>query len=183
MVKAVIWDVGGVLLTDPEYIGFWQDKGRELRTAFGDGSISIEEMVEQGAKLLGTTEDEFLQEYKKAYCAVERMPTIKLFKQVKLDQYIFSDTNPIHGPYIKEVGANIFSRAKGVFFSYETGLRKNSPENFVKILKKIDLRGEEVLFIDNKEKIVDRAKQAGLQTHHYTSYNELKKELDSLGLL
>lgn len=181
--KAIIWDIGGVLLTDPQYIDFWQDKGRELRTAFGDGSISIEEMVRQGSKLLGITEEDFLSGYRKAYCNVERMETIDLFNRVRVDKYILSDTNPIHGPHIKEVGADIFSEAKAVFLSYETGLRKNSTENFIKVLEKVGLPGDEVLFIDNKEKIIDRAKEAGLQTHHYTSYEELEKELQSLGVL
>jgi hypothetical protein len=41
MIKAVLWDVGGVLLTDPLLADFWKyaEGSKELRTKFGEVKV------------------------------------------------------------------------------------------------------------------------------------------------
>ncbi len=176
MIKALIWDIGGVLIEDPKYKEFWKGipESEELRIKFGMREIDTEEFIRQGANLINLSEKEFLEEYKKAYWTGERnINVIRIFQNNKLRNYIFSDTNPIHLQYLEKIGKDLFERAEKIF----TDKRKKYSNSYKEILKIIKLKPEEVLFIDNKEKYIQLAREQKINGIVYKNNLQLKEEL------
>ena len=181
MIKALIWDIGGVLIEDPKYKEFWKGipESEELRIKFGMREIDTDEFIRQGANLMNLTEKEFLEEYKKAYWTGERnVNAIRIFQNNSLRNFIFSDTNPIHLQYLEKIGTDLFERAEKIF----TDKRKKYSKSYVEILKIIKLKPEEVIFIDNKEKYIQLAREQNMNAIHYKNNLQLKKELLKFGL-
>ena len=181
MIKALIWDIGGVLIEDPKYKEFWKEipESEELRIKFGMRKIDTKEFIRQGANLMNVTQKEFLEEYKKAYWTGERnINAIRIFMKNKLKNYIFSDTNPIHLQYLEKIGKDLFEKAEKIF----TDKRKKYSNSYKEILKIIKLKPEEVIFIDNKEKYIELARKQGINSILYKNNFQLKKELSEFGL-
>ncbi len=185
MIKAVIWDIGGVILTDPKVGDFWKNKedSKELRKKFGSNKISIDDFVSEGSKLLGMNEKDFLDSYKKAYFSIEPIQEVlEIYENMKTDKYILSDTNPLHLEFIKKNYASIFNQSKKNYFSPELGLRKDDRKIFEYLIENLKLPPEEVLFIDNKKRIVDLAKETGLNVIHFTNAEKLKEDLEKYNI-
>lgn len=186
MIKAVLWDIGGVLLTDPLLADFWKNaKGsKDLRTKFGEGKLSIEEFVSQGSELLGISSEEYRKAYSAIYCAVTKLPdSVSLIDEINISQYILSDTNPIHGEFIKKEYSSLFSKFTKVYLSYEIGMRKNSSAVFDYVVNDIGIKPQEILFIDNKQKLLDYAKELGYQTFLFEDAVSLKEYLSNNNLI
>ncbi|MBI2020686.1 HAD-IA family hydrolase [Candidatus Daviesbacteria bacterium] len=62
-------------------------------------------------------------------------------------------------------------------YSYEVGFAKPSKKIFKLILKKLRVKPQECLFIDDDTKNISTAKKLGIKTIHFTSSVELKKKL------
>ncbi|MCX6742116.1 MAG: HAD-IA family hydrolase [Candidatus Pacearchaeota archaeon] len=185
MIKAIIWDIGGVL---GEYIGncnFWKnvkEEARELRDKFGSSKMSAEEFIEKGSKLLNMNKEDFLKGYKD-YTAIRlNEPAIKIYKKIKIDKYILSDVSPLFRADRAEFFKGVCELAKETFWSTDIKMRKSSIEAFKFVLKKINRKPEEVLFIDDVKELTDRAKSLGINTIHYQNPEQLKLELKDFGI-
>lgn len=181
MIKGLIWDIGGVLIEDPKHREFWKEipKSEELRIKFGMRKINTKEFIKQGSNLMDLSQREFLEKYKKAYWSGKRnINAIRIFKHNKLKNYIFSDTNPIHLQYLNKIGKDVFEKAEEIF----TDKRKKYSKSYMELLKIINLKPEEVIFIDNKEKHIQLARKQGLNSILYKNNFQLKKQLKEYGL-
>lgn len=70
-----------------------------------------------------------------------------------------------------------------VFFpSHEVGMRKPDPGLFRLVLGKLNVKPEEVVFVDDMEENAEAARALGIRTIHYRSADEFKKELKLLGV-
>lgn len=58
--------------------------------------------------------------------------------------------------------ADFLTNSKNIFVSYELGLLKPNPEIYKKVLQKLNVTPEEVVFIDDKPRNVDTAKSLGI---------------------
>lgn len=70
-----------------------------------------------------------------------------------------------------------------VLYSYEVSFSKPDKNIFFLMLKKLNVKPEECLFIDDYIKNIESAKQLGIETIHFTSPDKLKKQLRELKLL
>jgi putative hydrolase of the HAD superfamily len=164
-IKGIIFDIGGVLLDDPQFSTFWQGKeeSKKLRDQFGTGKISIPDFITQGRTMLGLTETNFTTQYNSAYSGMNKIEEVcMIFNQITIDKFIFSDTNPIHFNYCIEKYSDIFNQATKMFLSYEIGLRKDDKESYDYLLKNITHKPEELLFIDNKSEYIEKAASFGI---------------------
>jgi len=66
--------------------------------------------------------------------------------------------------------------------SFDEKVRKNNPEIYIKALKKLRVRPEECVFIDDKEKNTKTADMLGMKTIIFTSPEQCESELKKLGL-
>jgi len=181
MIKAIIWDVGGVLIDDPEYKEFWKGVlgSENLRISFGQGLIDTKEFIYQGAKLTNLSQKEFLKKYKMAYWKGKRnLELIKLFKNNGLKNYIFSDTNPIHLQYLEKIGQDLFKNAEKIFVNK----RKKYSESYIEVLKIIKLNAREIIFVDNKREYVKLARKQGINSILYKNNFQLKQSFKKYGL-
>jgi FMN phosphatase YigB (HAD superfamily) len=186
MIKAVVWDIGGVLFEDPDVGNFWGDTSgsKELRKEFGSGQISKEEFIKKGAKCLNIDEKSFMKKYQKTYLCPKKQikESLEVYKKMKTDKYILSDTNPIFAEGTNDNEKEIYPFAKRVFLSHEIKLRKSDIQTFKFIIKEIGLNPNEILFIDNKEEYIRDAESLGIVGIHYQNPSKLKSDLKKLGI-
>ena len=183
MIEAIVWDIGGVLIEDVNIDKLWKNsrKSIQIRNEFGEGKLNTKQFISKGSKLLKKSKKQFISNYKKIYSSFNKINnTIKIYKNIKLDRYIFSDTNPIREYLIKEKTRDIFNLAKKVFLSHKIKMRKGNIKSYKYIIKKIGLEPEKILFIDNSEKNILLAKKAGINAILYTNSEKLKKDLNRL---
>lgn len=67
-----------------------------------------------------------------------------------------------------------------IFAANDLGISKKDPKGYLVIAGKLNVKLEQILFIDDGEKNIEAAKQAGLQTIHYSSNEKLFEELRKL---
>ncbi len=187
MIKAVVWDIGGVLFKDPKVGNFWGDASgsKELRKEFGSGQISKEEFIKKGARFLKIDEKTFIKRYKETYLCPKKQikESLEIYKKMKTDKYILSDTNPIFAEGTKDNEKEIYPFAKKVFLSHEIKLRKSDLQTFKFIIKEIGLNPREILFIDNNLEHAKAAKSLGMNSIHYQNPEQLKSDLKRFGAL
>lgn len=184
-IKAVVFDIGGVLLENP-YIGeFWKNKpgSKKLRGEFGTGKISNSEFIEKASNMLKIPKNKFIEEYGKAYFPVRKIkPVFELYKKLKLKKVLFSDTNPLCLEFIKKKYQDIFRLADQIFMSSQIGVRKNQEKSYIYLIKSLKLTPYEILLIDDRKEVLNLAKKQGIITILYKNPNQLKKDIEELGI-
>ncbi len=179
-IEAIVWDIGGVLIENPDIENFWKGdiESKELREQFGAGKISINQFVSKSAKMLDMSKLKFLRECKKIYFSIKIIEEVfDIYQRIQINQYILSDTNPIHAKYIQANFKQIFRLSKGVFLSNKIKRRKSDIETFEFLIKKIRLKPEQILFIDDTKKHIEKAKSLGINTIYYQNPQQLLEEL------
>jgi len=181
MIKAIVWDIGGVLVEDPKFKEFWKNKSgsKELRDNFGSGNLPLTDFIKECSKLLGMSSEEFINKYNGAYLSLKLISgSFNIFKKFKGINYLFADTNPVHIKYIKEKFPELFANCNKAFLSTDIGYRKSNPETLKFILSKINAKPEEILLIDNNIDIIQKAKKLKIKTIHYNPSINLMNEID-----
>ena len=74
---------------------------------------------------------------------------------------------------------NLFTKK---YFSHELKMRKPNFKFFKYVLGDLNIVPSECIFIDDKPKNVDAAKECGMNGIVFSSVNQLKKELASFGI-
>ena len=78
---------------------------------------------------------------------------------------------------------DFFNLFDDIIVSGEVGTMKPDREIFEVTLRKLDLRAEECLFIDDHQPNVDAAAALGFRTIHFQSPQQLEQELRALRVL
>jgi len=185
MIKAIIWDVGGVIgdyLSSPD--SFWRDipGSKQLRDEFGSSKMSTKEFIKKGMKMLDLNKKDFLKGYNTYVSVKLNKDVVKILKQIKIDQYILSDVSPLAYKQRLIDFKDILKLMKDVFWSTELKMRKSSIKTFQVVIKKIRKRPEEVVYIDDVEEHLERAKSLGINTILYKNPKQIKEALENLGV-
>lgn len=67
-------------------------------------------------------------------------------------------------------------------WSYELGIAKPDPQIYIHTLEKLGAKAEETLFLDDRQVNIDAARGLGIISLLFTDVDDLRSELDSLGL-
>ncbi len=104
---------------------------------------------------------------------------LKKLKIMGIDLYLFSNSSfeTIEHAYIKFRLNKYF---KDAFFSHKMGVAKPSKESFDFLINKTELLPENSLFIDDKEKNINVAKELGFNTYLFKNKDDFKKILGKL---
>lgn len=198
MIKAVVFDIGGVILdldmevckqafktrigfeTIDDYIdtycqkGFWGD----LESGKIDGGEFLSRCVECSRQ--GTTEADVLACFRDFLIGVDPAK-IAFLKELSKEYplYVLSNNNPVAMVYIRDFfrkeGADMDKIFTRMFLSYEMKTMKPSREIFEMAADGIGLPAEEVLFVDDSSRNIDVAASVGFKTLLYDPFTNLCK--------
>ena len=96
--------------------------------------------------------------------------------------FIISDTNILHYEYISE-RFPVIHKFEEHILSYQIGVRKPHPLIFKAALKRANCIAKRAIFIDDKPKNVEGARELGITGIIHTSVDETRRELEKLGVL
>jgi putative hydrolase of the HAD superfamily len=201
MIKAIVFDFGGVILQHridlipfilkqlfPQSLEEANRAWNEHKIALNKGTISSKDMLLQIKKETNATKDveELLQMWGDIYEREAKDVNFallelidKLRKQYKV--YLFTDTIDVHDAINRN--KRIDERFSAVYKSFEEGISKlEGKKAFYYLLKKINLKPEECVYIDDLDFNIESAKQVGIKTILYRNNNQLKLELKKLGV-
>jgi len=195
MIKAIIFDSGGVMV---KYSGKVLRKNLSMHlnvnreklwkayktviSEFVRGKISEREFWKRVAKQIGITISQnkwknFLEnEFRDWAVTDEKMKELAV--SLKMAGYkiaLLSNTIKPHVRYAKKRGWYKIFPIK--VFSCEVGFEKPDREIYLLILKKLKVKPEEAIFIDNRKTYVNGARKLGIKTILFKNINQLKKDL------
>ncbi len=198
MIKAIIFDLGGVLFTNGtkrfiEIIAKEHnlDKERtknvmegEIGSLYRVGKITRDEFWQRLLKELeihadiDTLEEEWISGYK--LIEGTRDLVAELSKKYKV--YFLSDNVKERVEKINKKYSFLDWFEDGVF-SHEVGIRKPNPGIYKVTLKKAGVKAEEAVFIDDKAQFLTPAKEMGMLTFLFDTPEKLREDLWNNDLL
>ena len=196
MVKAIAFDIGGVLIEldlDRCIHAFRDILGFERITELLDPSHQKGIYGEMEAGRLGADHfRELILAESRPGCTkadVDRamaallvgMPeaTVRVVKdlQTRYPLYLLSNNNPISMArtyaIFRENGIEPKTAFKGEFISWEMQLMKPSQACYREVIRRIGLPAREILFVDDNANNVEAAREAGLQARYYIPGSDL----------
>lgn len=200
MIKAIIFDLGGVILKHRfDLIGyilsqmfaiskeqgdkFWSEYRIKLLTGEFSSKQFLQEIKDKTK--IEISLDELSKMWKQLYIANAEIDwaLLDFIKQLrkKYKVYLLTDTVDIHDEYNKK--RKIYEQFDKVFKSYEEKMSKaEGKQIFLNILRKIHLTTSECIFIDDLEEYVIAAEKAGIKGIVFKNLPQLKEELHHLGI-
>lgn len=196
MIKALMFDLGGVLLDiDMEKCGeVFREKAGFLdidryidtfhqKGFWGDieiGRIGLEEFINRCIEhsAPGTTRDVVFECFR-SFIGEVPAEKVELIRELsgKYGLYMLSNTNPMACAIFEEVFPKTgfsFSMFRKCFFSFELKMVKPGREIYEHALKEIGLAPDEILFIDDSCINVNAASQLGIRTLLYDVETSLR---------
>jgi putative hydrolase of the HAD superfamily len=197
-IKAVIFDLGNVLVNyDIEKAAkrFSDASGLSTREiwrrfflsrfeqAYTRGEISTREFHRIACKTLGTSISYSTFQHYWNDIFWENPGMDKLLTRIKKHYplYLISNTNELHFTHIQKQ-FKILRHFKRVFPSHEVGARKPTLKIYRRVLRKIGLRPEETIFIDDMKSFIDGARKSGMHAIHFKGRPALIKTLRKLDI-
>ncbi len=192
-----MFDIGGVLFdenlsvqyenfakkinVDPELFTKTKNKYSGI---FKTGHISVDKLMKKLSKELNVNKDELFSKHIEMY----RRKTlhkdmfslvIKLKQNYKLA--ILSNTNKLHTKINNEY-QDLFDHFDRIFLSWEMKVAKPDVRAYRYVLKKLKIKPNECVFIDDKEENITSANSIGINGIVFKDYNLLVKELEKLNV-
>lgn len=196
MIRNVIFDLGGVLLT-PEWdkhfqrLGFAGEQKERIQKAtirhpdwiLLDKGISEEIVLKKMTEYDPGMELE-IQIFMKSFRGVIRRRDytekwIESLKKAGLGVYVLSNFCRKAAEDNSEQ-MEFLSQADGVVLSYETGLVKPQKEIYQHLLRTYGLRAEECVFIDDRRDNIEGGEREGIKGILFTSRKQASAELQLL---
>jgi len=111
------------------------------------------------------------------------LKTVDLIHKLKKNNYnliILSNNNEPTVELIRNKYKYIIDLFNKTYFSNELNLIKPDKEIFKYVIKELDIKPKEIIFIDDKEENIKSAENLGIRSILYSSTEELIKELNKL---
>lgn len=210
MDKIIIFDWGGVILKEyPEhycdqdaiietikkfnnnltdndayqlYLDTLKDENNRIISIFNDYESKYKwyERIHNNGKL-NTTYEEFINEFTYNYNKIDKYEEVVNYIYTLKDKtnlVLFSDLIfACFSALENTINLNIFDK---IFLSYEEGYVKSNIEAFINVEKKLNIKAENILFIDNNENNINNAKKRGWNTCLASGYelDKIKNTVD-----
>ena len=186
-IKNIIFDLGGVLLNLNlnacikafHALGFKQNImdreqifSHKIFSRFQNGDLNVEEFYSHLREIIGNpnVSDEKLKEaWNKMVEDIPAQNVAVLQKlKVNFNIYLFSNTNPIHvdkieNEFYQTYGFSFASLFTKVYYSHEIFNSKPRVSSYLKVVKDAGINASETLFVDDLEKNIIGAQNAGLK--------------------
>lgn len=194
MIKAIIFDFGGVFSTDIDIREFWQNNSEKLGVNLEEanklsksiwdearlGKIDSTLFWERLGGLTKMSADEFKQYFLQAGEFREEMHKYvreNLFGKYKL-AILSNQIESWLEPILKEKKFDeIFDV---IVTSYNSGLAKPDPEIYKKVVEFLDVKPEECIYVEDRQKNLEPAKTLGMGVIEYKNYGLFVTDLNQL---
>ena len=198
-IEALLFDLGRVIvdfdmaacesalasrsgLDREDFLSVLWDSGSIRR--YERGELSTEEFYQflsrNGALKLGY--EEFRQVWSDVFDPIPVLPSALLSGLARrYTMALISNTNEAHADHIRR-NYDVFGCFTHHILSYEVGVLKPDPKIFEEAIGLTGHPPEEVLFIDDREENVVAGAALGLQVHRFSSYSELGRVFEELGV-
>jgi len=200
MIKAVIFDFGGVILNMKPLLVqtkkiFQISDGHKLWETINTeavplckGKITLLQCFRNVGKKLKkkvsyeNLNDLWIRDYEKFTSVDKNMKKLIALLKKNYKLAIVSNTIKEHTKVNKRLGRfdKLFD---AVILSHEVGLTKAGKEIFLLATKNLNVKPKECIFIDDTERFLRVAGSLGIKTVHFKSPAQLRKDLKSLGLI
>jgi epoxide hydrolase-like predicted phosphatase len=199
MIKAICFDLDGVLFTEQSFRNFMKDLPKEVNDPekveyvlykspemqdFKSGRINEEQFWKFAKKELEITADidQIRSVFQNSY--VMRQEVVDYIKKVRGAGYktcVCSNNFPtrINALQGKLRFLDYFDT---VILSYEVGFKKPAKEIFQALIDKSGFKPEEIVFADDNESRLTGAKESGINTFVYEDFDSFVKNLENLGV-
>ena len=139
------------------------------------GAISEEEMFENIGAEVGVDAKQVRKEWMDLVTINDEL--VKFIKEVKKSYPVYLLSNALSG-FIREIleKNDLYGLFDEVYISAEIHLAKPDPEFFRECLKRIGVRAEETVMIDDNTKNLEGARSVGIDTIHFTDNESFKSE-------
>ena len=199
MIKAIIFDLGGVYFTDgtkeavkkiseryklnseelSEFFGAKSRTGKQYR----QGKIASKQFWNEFEKKfkININEEELTKLWISFYKPIEgTIGIIKKLRKKGIKIYFLSDNVKERSEFL-QAKFNFLENFDGGIFSHEAGITKSGGVKIFKIaLEKAGNKPHEAIFIDDKEDYVKTAKILGMNAIHFKNSKQLEKEIKRL---
>lgn len=198
MIKAILFDLGGVLFTNgtkkfnqvisaryhlsDDFVKDAMDG--EIGTNYREAKITRDEFWKLFLQKLNIHEDDetLEKEWVGYYELIEGTRDIIFELSKKYKIYYLSDNVKERVDKLDERFGFLKWFTDGVF-SHDAGVRKPDPRIYTYTLNKLNIKPEEGVFIDDKESSLVPARQMGITTILFTSPEQLRSDLIKLGVM
>jgi glucose-1-phosphatase len=193
MIKTIIFDWGGVL-TIGRYTKSILDniskrkkieieeiynKFDKLIVQLNHGKINFKQFVKEVEKKLSLniSEKEMKEIFKNSIIPNQQIiPFIKKLKS-KFNIIMLSDNDEVTVSFLKKEHKEMFNLFSKKYFSHELKMVKPNLKFYRYVLKDMNIKGSECIFIDDKQKNVEASEKVGIKRILFINLNQLKKEL------
>lgn len=200
-IKAIIFDLGNVLIDFDHMIAaqrlskFTDKTGKEIFDLFFDSELTG--LFEEGKispldfflKVKETLNlkmgfAEFVPIWNEIFfCTRKNLDVYRLARNLKKTYKLalLSNINTLHFEYIKKTFP-LLDAFHNVIASFQLGLRKPQRRIYQKTLNILHVLPEEVFYVDDREELVESAKELKIRAHVFTGLEKLKKDLLDAGI-
>lgn len=199
--KAIIFDLGKVVfdLSFDRVFQFWanasggQIDGIKSKFKFDDtfdkfekDEITPKEFRTKISKRLDLTLTD--QEFDEGWCDLyldtyDGIDTLLAKLKQRYQLVALTNTNSIHSTVWKIKYASILRHFQRVFSSHELKERKPAAQAYQLVLDYLQVKPQQVVFLDDNLDNIKGAVQLGIKTILVTSYDQMTAELQAIGLL
>jgi putative hydrolase of the HAD superfamily len=195
MIKAVIFDAGGVIITSSDAYGFLAKKlgisdarMLEARKKYvwpaQRGELSTDEFLTKFSDELKVDKEKIKKLFEEGSSLLSvNAEVLKIVDALKKGGYalaMITNTVKFYSNFMKE--QDVYRKFSPMIASYEVGLRKPDPKIYKIALEKLKLKGEDCVFIDDKEEHLAPAAKLGMKTILFKNAEQLKADLQKLGV-
>jgi epoxide hydrolase-like predicted phosphatase len=196
-IQAVVFDIGGILEITPD-LGWgpaWEARlglapgelGERMNDAWRGGEIGTvsEAEVHQAAReRLGLDEGQlaaFMADLWRDYLGTANTELIEYARRLRPRYRTGILSNSFVGAREREQAAYGFEDlVDELVYSHECGLRKPDPRSYALVCARLGVEPDQVAFLDDSEKNVDGARQAGLHAVLYSGNAQAIGEIEDL---
>ncbi len=200
MIKNIVLDVGMVLV-DWDWEGLFDDLGYgdddfvfdALASAtvcshrwkdWDRGSKSTEERTNEMIMVAPTFENEILNILSNIGMAVDQFdyskPWIRAMKKAGYKVYLLSNYSKELYQQTREVQLDFEKEVDGAVFSYQVGAIKPEKEIYQALLDRYDLKGEECVFIDDRQENLEAAEAFGMKGVLFRDFEQARDDLNAI---
>ena len=195
MINTIIFDFGGVLGTDADTVfievlenhGISKEKANEIWNQYWpklkEGTSGVEEIWKSVKLELNEDIKLLIDEYEDK---IEVYPEIIEFcKKIKKRGYNLGilANEALEWMDIKRIKGNLNGVFDKVYSSADLKMYKPNPEAYKMILRNLNAKSSEAIFIDNMERNTKAAESIGIKSILFENLEQLKQELTALNII